>query len=123
MAVRQARRFDRSRRGPVRTRRSTSERARAMEPPETAVADRDRSSDHGAAASLHEAAQPPQVVDDRIHAVPMDELHGIVVHSLVLTHAVDRHDVAVVQPRRRARLELEPLELGGCRAARSGRGS
>ena len=63
--------------------------------------------------AVGQAAEPPQVVDDRVHAVPMDELHGIVVHSLVLTHAVDRHDVPMVQPPGRAGFELEPLELGG----------
>ena len=71
------------------------------------------SSDRGAALPSRQAAEPPQVVDDRVQAVPMDELHGIVVHSLVLAHAVDRHDVAMVQPPGRARFELEPLELGG----------
>ena len=62
--------------------------------------------------ALHEAAQPPQVVEDLIQAMPLDELHGIVVHPLMLSHAVYRHDVAVVQPRRRAGLELKSLELG-----------
>jgi hypothetical protein len=63
--------------------------------------------------SLHEAAQPPQIVEDLIQGMPLDELHGIVVHPLIFAHTVDRHDVGVVQPRRRAGLESEPLNLGG----------
>jgi hypothetical protein len=52
-------------------------------------------------------------VQDRVQAVPLDELHGVVVHPLMLAHAVDRYDVAVVELARRAGLEPEPLDLVG----------
>ena len=44
----------------------------------------------------------------------MDELHRVVMHPLMLAHAVNRHDVAVLQSARRTGLELEPPDL--CRA-------
>ena len=100
---------------------AASERARAIELLGTARRKQRPSPRSRRSVAVGEAAEPPQVVDDRVHAVPVDELHGIVVHSLVLTHAVDRHDVPVVQPPGRARFELEPLELGGADAPESGR--
>jgi hypothetical protein len=44
--------------------------------------------------------------------MPRNELHGIVVDAFVLTHSIDWHDVAVVQPGRRARFKLKPLNPG-----------
>ena len=43
----------------------------------------------------------------------LDVLHHVVVDTAVLAHSVDRHDPAVVQPRRRPRLELESFHLDG----------
>ncbi len=52
-----------------------------------------------------------EVVEDDIQAMPLDVLHCVVVNSPILAHPVDRHDVPVVQPRRRPRLQPEPLDL------------
>ena len=57
-------------------------------------------------------AEVPQLVQDAIQALAPDELHGEVVHALVLADAEDRHDVGMVQPRRRPRLAAESLEVG-----------
>ena len=56
-------------------------------------------------------AEPAQVFQDHVQPVPLDVLHRVVVHAAVLADPVDRHDPGVVQPRRRARLELESLHL------------
>jgi len=53
------------------------------------------------------AAEPPHLLEHFIQPLPLDELHGVVVDAVVLADAVDRHDVRVVQPRRRPRLALE----------------
>jgi len=55
------------------------------------------------------AAQPPQLVDHRVQPLARDELHRIVPQIAVLADLEDRHDVGVVQLRRRARLAAEPL--------------
>ena len=63
------------------------------------------------------ASQPPQLVQHRVEALALDELHDVEVRALVLADAEDRHDVGVVQPRRRAGLALEPADLLGDRRA------
>ena len=51
--------------------------------------------------------------EDGIEPLALDELHDVEMRSLVLADAEDRHDVGVVQPRRRPRLALEPPHLLG----------
>ena len=43
----------------------------------------------------------------------LDVLHRVVAHPALAAHRVHRHDVGVVQARRRLRLDLEPLQLPG----------
>ena len=63
-----------------------------------------------AAQFLHHGVQP--------HAG--DELHDVVVMAVVLSHAEDRHDVGVVQPRA-ARARVEPQYLLPSPRAASGK--
>src|SRR5262249_17293587 len=58
-------------------------------------------------------AEPPDLVQDRVEAQARDESHHVVVLPLRLAHAEDRHDVGVVQPRRRPRLAVEPEQVPG----------
>ena len=58
-------------------------------------------------------ARPRQLVDDLVEPPALDELHGIVGGLAVLAYLEDRHDVRVVQPRRRLRLPAEPLQRLG----------
>ena len=57
--------------------------------------------------------QPLQLVEHLVQAQPLDELHDVVGRPVVLAHAEDRHDVGVVQLRRRPRLALESVPLLG----------
>ena len=72
-----------------------------------------------------DVAAAPQLVDDDVEALPADELHRVVVDPLVLADAEDRHDVRVVQLRRRPRLAAGtapgPARRGRPRAAASAR--
>ena len=54
-------------------------------------------------------AEPPQLGDDRVEPLTLDELHGVEADISVLAHLEDRHDVGVVQPGRGAGLAAEPL--------------
>ena len=54
-------------------------------------------------------AEPPQLGDDQVQALTLDELHGVKADIPILAHLVDRHDVGVVQSRRGAGLAAEPL--------------
>ena len=65
----------------------------------------------GRIATLRPRTEPPQLLDDPIQSLAADILHREVVRPLVLAHAEHRHDVRVVQPRRRPRLEPEPLDV------------
>ena len=65
--------------------------------------------------------QPAQFLQDGVEAHAGDELHDVVVMAVVPTHAEDRHDVGVVQPRRGPRLPLEAQHLLGVGRAASGR--
>jgi hypothetical protein len=67
----------------------------------------------GRRRALDQAPEPPQVIEDRVQAMALDEWHGVIVHAPEFAHAVDRDDVAVVEPPGRSRLEPEPLDLGG----------
>jgi hypothetical protein len=49
--------------------------------------------------------------DQLSQRLAIDELHGVVVDAAFLPHRVDRHDVLVMQTRRRQRLVLEPLQV------------
>ena len=57
--------------------------------------------------------QPPQVLQHHVQPQTGDELHHEVVMPVLPAHAEDRHDVGVVQPRRRPGLALEPPHLLG----------
>ena len=57
--------------------------------------------------------QPADLLEDDLEGLTADELHGEEMEALVLADAEDRHDVGMVQPRRRAGLAAEPLEIGG----------
>ena len=57
-----------------------------------------------------EAACASQVVDDGCERPPLDELHGVVMHAAVAADGEDRHEVRVVEVRRRLGLDLEPLD-------------
>ncbi len=46
-------------------------------------------------------------------SLPVDELHGVIVHASFAADAVNRHDVNVVQDRRGLCLQQEPLQLPG----------
>ncbi len=52
--------------------------------------------------------QLAQLGQHLVEPLALDELHDVVVQPVLLADAVDRHDVGVVQPRRRLRLALEP---------------
>ena len=58
------------------------------------------------------AQQPLDFRQDGVQSVSRDELHGVIMEAVVLADAKDRHDVRVVQPRRRAGLAPEPLQPG-----------
>ena len=53
--------------------------------------------------------EPPQLGDDCVEPLALDELHGVIADIPVLAHIVDRNDVGVVQPCRGAGLAAEPL--------------
>jgi hypothetical protein len=52
--------------------------------------------------------EPPQLIDDHVQPLALDELHGVVADIAVLANLEDRHDVGVVELRRRPRLAAEP---------------
>ena len=54
-----------------------------------------------------------QGMHDIVEGLPGDELHGDIMQSGLLTDAIDRHDVCMVQVRRRLSLTLEPLQCFG----------
>jgi hypothetical protein len=51
------------------------------------------------------------LADQRAERLAVDELHGVEVDAALAAHEVDRHDVGVVQARRRLRLVLEAAQL------------
>ena len=59
----------------------------------------------------------PLIVQHVVERPAGDELHGEVMQPRLLSHAMDRHDVGVMQPRGRPRLALEPLEAAGIEQA------
>ena len=64
--------------------------------------------DHGEHALDFRARIAPGMLRQR---GPLDELHRVVLLALVLAHLVDRHDVGVVEVRRRLGLGVEPLDV------------
>src|SRR5262249_10893195 len=56
------------------------------------------------------APQPPQLVDHRVQALALDELHRVVADLTVLADLEDRHDIGVMQPGRGAGLAAAPLQ-------------
>ena len=76
-------------------------------------------------------AEPAELVDDQVQALPGDELHRVVADVPFLAHLEDGDDVGVVQPGRGAGLAAEPLQRlvvlqgvarAGPSAPRGGRG-
>src|SRR5262249_17479405 len=73
--------------------------------------------DQGQAVSSFErwravlAAEPPQLVQDVVKALTVDELHGGVVDAPGLADAEDRHEVRMVHPGHGPRLAADPLQL------------
>ena len=61
----------------------------------------------GRTARMRAILEPPQLVDDQVEPLALDELHGIVADLAVLADLEDRHDVGVVELRRRPRLAAE----------------
>ena len=57
--------------------------------------------------------QPAHVLQHLVEALAANELHGIVGGALTFADAEDRHNVGVVQFRRRLRLAAETLPVGG----------
>jgi hypothetical protein len=57
--------------------------------------------------------QPFQLGENFVEPKPRNELHHIEVQALMLADPENRHDVGVVQPRRRPRLALEAAQLPG----------
>ena len=49
-------------------------------------------------------------LDDLVEPLALDQLHGVEGDVTIPTDLEDRHDVGVVQPRRRLRLAAEPLQ-------------
>src|SRR6516162_7712363 len=58
-------------------------------------------------------AQLPQLLQDRVETLTLDELHHIVVRSLLFADSEHGHDVGVMQPRGGASLALETAHLLG----------
>ncbi len=58
-----------------------------------------------------EALQPANLFEHLVEAEPGDELHGVIVQTIVLAHAEDRNDVGVVQSGRGPGFALEPPDL------------
>ena len=50
---------------------------------------------------------------DRVEAPALDILHEVIMVPFLMPAAENRHDIGVVQPRRRPRFPLEPLDLLG----------
>ena len=61
----------------------------------------------GADRATWPGPQTFQFLQDLVEAQPLDELHDVVAQAVVFADAEDRHDVGVVQLRRRLRLALE----------------
>jgi hypothetical protein len=58
-------------------------------------------------------AEATQFGEDAVEGLAVDVLHDVVMSAVVLAHGEDRHDVAVVQPRRRLGLALEAFDVAG----------
>jgi hypothetical protein len=59
---------------------------------------------------LRSPAQPPQLVDDLVKSLALDELHGVEGDIPLVPDLEDRHDVRMVQPCSGLRLAAEPLQ-------------
>ena len=64
------------------------------------------------------AARDCSCADQVGEVLALDELHGVVVDAALAADGVDRHDVRVVQLRRRLGLVLEALQLPGVQRRR-----
>ena len=63
---------------------------------------------------------PAQLIDDFRQAVPVDKLHGVVMHAAVAADEIDRHDVLMLQVGSGLSLVLEALQLPGIERAGQG---
>jgi len=66
------------------------------------------------------AAESLYLLEDFIQRLSLDELHGIVMHALVLADPVDLHDVRVMQAGRGPCLAPEPFQVSWWRQAVEG---
>jgi hypothetical protein len=81
-------------------------------------AGRGQSARHGAQVpircrSILRCPNAPDLLQDDVQAQPLDELHDVVVHPLVLTDAEDGYDVRVMQPCSGLRLAVEAEQVFG----------
>ena len=105
----------------ARTGRSSSERATSAAETSRREIRRPARREGSRSASLPPVgAEPLQLLEHLVQPEPEDELHDVVGRALVLAHAEDRHDVGVVQLRRRPRLALEPAPLPRRRRSSAG---
>ena len=65
----------------------------------------------GGVGRRRRACRPPQPPDHVGQRAAVDELHGVEVDAALAADGEDRHDVGVVQARRRPRLVLEALQV------------
>ena len=67
---------------------------------------------------LHQTRLLTHLANHRRQRLPLDQLHRVEVHAPVAADGIDRHDVGVMQQRRRLGLVLEPLQLAGIEGRR-----
>ena len=60
----------------------------------------------------------PQLANHHRQRLPLNQLHRIKMHPPIRPHRVDRHDMGVMQQRRRLGLVLKPLQLPGVKGRR-----
>ena len=62
-----------------------------------------------------------ELADNVGQGAAIDKLHRVVMHAALAAHGMDRHDIRVMQERRRLGLGFEPLKLARVEAAANGR--
>jgi hypothetical protein len=63
------------------------------------------------AGTIGRGPEAADVVEHVVQADPGDVLHGVRADAVLLAEVEDRDDVGVMQPRRRAGLDLEPPQI------------